>query len=120
MKKKLVTAPIDGKNLAEDPFEDEVFGNFYACEDHLKNRKRHLIGFEGEAYVEVSWEYGSYQVKIKVIAVNPCENYDEVRKEIYEHYKKEFSSWQCEDNDIIVKFSETSTHLLVSFFFETD
>ena len=43
--KTLIPAPIDNKNLSEDSFEDEVFGDFYACKDHRDgSRSRHLFG----------------------------------------------------------------------------
>ena len=92
MEQKLIPAPIDNKNLLEDPFEDEVFGNFYACCNHRKNGLSALI-----------------------------EKYN-IGKEIYEEYKKEFSSWQCEDNPgLVVKFSgEKERRLFVSFFFKDE
>ena len=79
---RLIPAPIDNKNLLEDPFEDEVFGNFYACCNHRKNGLRHLIGIKDEAFVEVCWRFGSNQIEILVVAVNPCEDFEETSKEI--------------------------------------
>lgn len=112
-------ANIDNKNLMEDPFEDEVFGDFYAAPDHRKNGVRHLVGIVGEAYVDASWIFGSHQVLIKVIAVNPFEDFDEVRSDVFNLYKKIFSSWQCEDNpDLVVEFSNSGKNLVVNFFFD--
>ena len=119
---RIIPAPIDNKNLLEDPFEDEVFGDFYACCNHRKDGLRHLIGMKDEAFVEVCWRFGSNQIEILVVAVNPCEDFEETSKEIYEEYKKEFSSWQCEDNPgLVVKFSgEKERRLFVSFFFKDE
>lgn len=122
MEKKLIPAPIDNKNLLEDPFEDGVFRDFYACCNHRKKGLRHLLGIKGEAFVEVCWHFASNQIEILVVAVNPCEDFEETSKEIYEEYKKEFSSWQCEDNPgLVVKFSgEEMKRLFVSFYFEVE
>ena len=46
MEKNLIPAPIDNKNLMEDPFEDseELFGNFFVGRDHRIGSKRHFVG----------------------------------------------------------------------------
>lgn len=121
--RKLIPAPIDNKNLLEDPFEDEVFRDFYAaCNHRKKNGLRHLIGMKDEAFVEVCWTYGTNQIEILVIAVNPCEDFEETSKEIYESYKNEFSAWQNENNPgLVVKFSgEETKRLFVSFYYEVE
>lgn len=124
-RKELIPAPIDNKNLMEDAFEDDVFEDFYAAPDHRRDRNRHLVGTKGEAYVDVSWEYGSHAIQIKVIAVNPIEDFKETSKNVLDDYKKEFSSWQCEGNPgLVVKFNESEYSsincLVVEFFFQTE
>lgn len=121
MEKKLIPAPIDNKNLLEDPFEDGVFCDFYACCNHRQKGLRHLMGIKDEAFVEVCWHFASNQIEILVVAVNPCEDFEETRKKIFEEYKNEFSSWQCEDNPgLVVEFSSEETNrLFVNFYFET-
>lgn len=127
--KKLIPAPIDNKNLMEDPFEDEVFGDFYAAENHRKNGKRHLFGsididtdeFNASGYVEVSWNYGGHCVCIEFKAAPANEDFESMRKDAYSYYRKLFKEWECPDNeDLVVKFSENGHKLYVSFYFDVD
>ena len=128
-----IDAPIDNKNLMEDPFEDEVFGDFYAGPDHRKNGVRHLIGlaevYDEEfpkcvnysAYVDVTWTYGASHITIKVIGVSASEDFEETKNEVLEHYKKVFKAWECEDNpDLKVEFYQLNNQLNVIFYFECE
>lgn len=119
---KKIYAPIDNKNLMEDPFEDDVFRDFYAAPDHRKNGKRHLVGSvkteNYDAYVDVAWNYGDASITITLLAYNPFENLEDVRNEIFEHYKKEFKSWECEENEgLVVEFYQLNDKLNVIFYF---
>ena len=135
MEKDLVKCPIDNKNLLEDPFEDEVFADFNAAYDHHEDGIRHLIGqvniYDEEfpkcvnysANVDVYWNFGHNTVTIKVIGVSPSEDFKETRDEVFNHYKKIFSAWECDDNPgLVVKFSSCPSHdsLYVSFYWSED
>ncbi len=131
MEKNLIPAPIDNKNLMEDPFEDseELFGNFSAARDHREHGKRHLIGVcdvydedfpkcvNASGYVDASWRYGGNSVTIKLLAVSPCEDFDEQRDEIFNYYKKLFKSWECEENQgLVIRFGQECDTLYVHFY----
>lgn len=121
-----IYAPIDNKNLMEDPFEDEVFRDFYAAPDHRTgSKRRHLIGsVETENYdaiVDVKWFYGGHSIDIQVIAIQPTEDIEDVRREVFDHYEKIFKAWQCEDNEgLVVETKCVLGILTVSFYFVTD
>lgn len=123
---KLIPAPIDNKNLMEDPFEDEIFGDFYAAEDHRKNGKRHLIGHKKEwsdCLIDVSWEYGYNLVKIAVLAVPAHEDFETVSREVFECVRETFSQWECEDNPHLHVHCVWSGHtypIWVYFFFDME
>lgn len=134
-KKNLIPAPIDNKNLMEDPFEDseELFGNFYVARDHRKGDIRHFVGtcdvndeefpkcVNSSGLVDASWSYGDNCVYIKLIAVSPCEDFETQRDEIFEHYKKVFKSWECEENrGLVVETKRVIDTLYVSFFYDLD
>lgn len=127
-KKHRCAAPIDNKNLLEDPFEDGVFRDLYAASDHRKRNMRHLIGFHrewgsefGGAVIEAKWHYGDNIVCINVLSASPQEDFDEVRKEVFAAAIKTFKAWQCADNPgLIVETEERDQSLIVSFYFETD
>ena len=132
--KNFIPAPIDNKNLMEDAFTDdvEIFGDFYAAPDNYKRGVRHMIGLMApkdedgfaleDGIVDASWEFGSYGVDIKVIAVSPCEDFGMVAGQIIEYYKQKFKSWECEDNPgLVVEFKEEEENTLeVSFFYDLD
>lgn len=126
MEKNLIPAPIDNKNLMEDPFEDEVFGNFYAAPEHRSGAtRRHLVGSckteDYDAIVDVKWFFGSHSIDIQVIAVSPSEDYETVRDDVFDHYEKIFKSWECDANrDLRVMFKRLLGILTVSFYFETE
>ncbi len=128
-----IDAPIDNKNLMEDPFEDEVFGDFYYAPDHRQgNNVRHLIGTVNlgdydkeliglEAMVEVKWHWGDSHIEIKLIGYNSTENLEEVRDEVFKHYRKVFKAWECDDNeDLRVEFYQLNNQLNVIFYFEVE
>lgn len=133
MEKKLMNCPIDNKNLMEDPFEDEVFADFFAAHDHRESGTRHLIGMVDvhdeefpkcvnySGYVDVSWFYGGNSVTIKVIGVAANEDFNETRDAIFEMYKKLFSKWECEDNPgLVVHFGSEKDSLYVQFYWSVD
>jgi hypothetical protein len=126
-----IKASIDNKNLMEDPFEDEVFGDFYAASDHRKGGRRHLIGHKTvkdmfghdceQGIVDVSWSYGDNCVTITLLAVPGTEDWVNTRDYIFDDYKKEFKAWQCEDNPgLVVDFYQLGDKLNVIFYFETE
>lgn len=135
-KRNYIPAPIDNKNLVEDAFEDatEIFGDFYDGKDHHVNGQRHLVGLvqiydeefpkcvNAEGYVEVWWKYGGNAVTIKVLANNPCmEDYEETCKDIFDYYKKQFKSWECESNPgLVVEFEDSEDSLFVAFYWNLD
>ena len=128
--KILIPAPIDNKNLLEDPFEDEVFGDFYACKDHRDGSfTRHLFGTLSlntddcyvDGFVEVNWKFGGHEVIISLKAVPQTEDIEQMRDDCYRYYEKLFKSWECEDNeDLVVKTTRKYDKLHVRFYFETD
>lgn len=134
MEKNLIPAPIDNKNLCEDPFEDDVFcDGFMAAKNHRKSGVRHLIGqcnvYDEEfpkcvnywGFVDVSWIYGGHTVRIDLIAVSPQEDWDETRDAVFEHYKKIFSKWMNEDNEnLVVRFGSENDSLYVHFYWKED
>lgn len=134
MEKNLIECPIDNKNLMEDPFEDEVFGDYFlAARDHRKNGTRHLIGkvavYDEEfpkcinywGYVDVSWHYGGNTVTIKVIAVDASEDFDETRDEIFKYYEKLFKSWENQsDSGLTVRVGSENDSLYVHFYWSVD
>ncbi len=134
MEKNLIPAPIDNKNLCEDPFEDDVFcDGFMAAKNHRKNGVRHLIGqcdvHDEEfpkcvnywGFVDVSWIYGGHTVRIDLIAVSPQEDWEETRDAIFEHYKNIFSKWMNEDNkNLVVRFGSENDSLFVHFYWSED
>lgn len=126
-----IAAPIDNKNLLEDPFEDEVFGDFYAAPDHRRTpRTRHLIGrrkvlnedgfdCDADALVDAFWKYGDNCVDITLLAVPRKEDdWEYTRREIFDSYKREFKAWECEDNPgLVVEFKEIQNTLYVLFYY---
>lgn len=135
MEKNLMACPIDNKNLLEDPFEDDVFGDFLAARDHRKKDERHLIGLTEvhdeefpkcvnySAYTDVSWYYGGNTVTIKVIGVAPSEDFDETRDEIFKYYEKLFKSWECEENPdlvVVVRSVPMKDSLFVHFYWRVE
>lgn len=129
---KRIAAPIDNKNLMEDPFEDEVFEDFYAAYDHRDgSRTRHLIGYKAvkdehgieceSALVDVRWKYGDNCVTITVIAVPRTEDWKYTRDAVLADYRKMFKAWECEDNpDLVVEFYQLGNMLNVIFYFECE
>ena len=128
-----IAAPIDNKNLLEDPFEDEVFGDFYAAHDHRDgSRTRHLVGrrrvrnedgfdYDADALVDARWKYGDNCVMITLLAVPPQEEWEDTRRYIFDAYRKEFKAWECEDNPgLVVEFYELVNTLNVIFYFECE
>lgn len=120
-----IYAPIDNKNLMEDSFEDDVFRDFYWAPMHRTSTLRHLVGMvkteNYDAMVDVKWSFGEHQIDIQVIGIQPSENIDEVRREVFDHYERTFKAWQCEDNPgLVVETHEVLSILTVSFYFEVD
>ncbi len=128
-----IDAPIDNKNLLEDPFEDDVFRNFSFAPDHRNGKGvRHLVGTVNladynkellglEAIVDVKWNYGGSHITITLLAYNRTENLDEVRDEIFKHYRQVFKAWECEDNPgLVVEFYQLQDMLNVIFYFEVE
>lgn len=123
-----IYAPIDNKNLMEDPFEDEVFRDFYAAWDHRnRNGVRHLFGHceddeqMYDAIVEVKWHYGDAAITITVLAVPGTEDYDEVRDNIFAHYERVFKEWECPENENLhVGFKCFDNAMEVTFWWEVE
>ena len=127
-----IAAPIDNKNLMEDPFEDDVFGNFYPAYDHRVGKMRHLIGHKEvkdefnyeEGLVDVKWQWGDNCIRITLLAVpGVSDSYDweYARKVIFGDYRKLFKSWECEENEnLVVEFYELVNTLNVIFYFECE
>lgn len=119
-----IYAPIDNKNLMEDPFEDEVFRDFYWAPDHRTgSKRRHMVGNvkteNYDAIVDVKWFWGDHSIDIQVIAIQPTGDIDDVRKEVFDHYEQTFKAWQCEDNEgLVVETKRVLGILTVSFYFE--
>ena len=129
---KKIYAPIDNKNLMEDPFEDEVFRDFYAARYHRKNGQRHLIGMVSvpdergvpceSAIVDAEWVFGAHQVSIKVLAVPGTEDFEDACNQVLDYYTTTFKAWECDDNPgLRVRCSRMGMEcLFVSFYFETE
>ena len=127
---KKIAAPIDNKNLMEDPFEDGVFGDFDAARDHRVKSMRHLVGRktvveDGVAcesgLVDVRWKWGDNCVTITLLAVPKTEDWEETRRRIFDSYKQEFKAWECEDNPgLVVEFYELLDKLNVIFYFNCE
>ena len=129
-----IAAPIDNKNLLEDPFEDEVFGDFDAAHDHRKKGVRHLVGRKTvddergvpceSGIVDARWKYGDNCVTITLLSVSCCANEDDWednRRRTFDDYKRVFKAWECEDNPgLVVEFYELGDMLNVIFYFETE
>lgn len=125
-----IAAPIDNKNLLEDPFTDEVFGEFYAAHDHYSGGVRHLIGrktviedgVECESgLVDVRWKWGDNCVTITLLAVPMSEDWEYIRGYIFDAYKQEFKAWECPDDDgLVVEFYELGDMLNVIFYFKCE
>ena len=129
-----IAAPIDNKNLMEDPFEDDVFVDFYSCYDHRVGKMRHLIGHKvvkdergfdcEEGLVDVEWKWGDNCVRITLLAIPGVpDSYDweYTREAIFEEYRKTFKSWECEENEnLVVEFYELMNTLNVIFYFECE
>lgn len=126
-------APIDNKNLCEDGFEDDVFREFSYAPDHRNGKGvRHLVGtvclgdYDKEllgldAIVDVKWHWGDSHITITLLAYNQTENLDEVRTEVFKHYRQVFKAWECEDNpDLKVDFYQLGDKLNVIFYFECE
>lgn len=126
-----IAAPIDNKNLMSDPFENDVFGDFYAAYDHRVGRSRHLIGHKTvkdengidceSGLVDVQWKWGDNCVRITLLAIPGTEDWDMTRKYIFNDYRDTFKSWECEENpDLKVEFYELKNTLTVIFYFECE
>lgn len=135
-KRNFIPAPIDNKNLVEDAFEDanEIFGNFYEGKGHREKGLRHLVGFvqvfdkeypqcvNTEGYVRAKWSFGDNKVEIEILANNPSmEDYEDTKKDICDYYKKQFKSWENEQNvGLRVEFLDYESGMYVSFFYDMD
>jgi len=127
-----IAAPIDNKNIMEDPFEDEVFGDFDAAYDHRDGSKtRHLIGRKTvddergvpceSGLVDARWKWGDNCVTITLLAVPRTEDWEDPRRHIFDSYKQEFKAWECPDNEgLVVEFYELQDKLNVIFYFECE
>ena len=118
---ELIDAPIDNKNLMEDAFEDDVFGDFYAAADHRTDGKRHLIGYKKEwsdCLLDVFWKYGWSTVTITVLAIPGHEYFDNVRHELFDGVRKTFSEWEYDD--LHVDCGLSGNDIYVQFFFDMD
>lgn len=119
-----MVAPIDDRNILEDPIEDEVFRDFYVEPYHKKSRWRNVIGTvkteNYDAIVAAAWEFGDNEIQVNVVGYQPTEDIDEVRKEVYDHYEQVFKSWQCEDNPCLVVETERTYLLSVKFYYEIE
>ena len=126
-------APIDNKNLMEDGFEDDVFREFDFAPDHRNGKGvRHLVGrvclgdYDKEllgldAIVDVKWNWGDSHITITLLAYNQTENLNEVRDEVFKHYRKVFKEWENESNeDLRVDFYQLGDKLNVIFYFEVE
>jgi len=120
---KLIDATIDNKNLMEDPFEDEIFGDFYAAADHRTDGKRHLIGYKKEwsdCLLDVFWKYGWSTITITVLAIPGHEYFENVSREVYNAVRKEFSEWEGDDSHLHVDFGLSGNAIYVHFFFDME
>ena len=126
-----IAAPIDNKNLMEDPFEDEVFGDFMVAKDHRKKGVRHLTGCKAVSdehgnpcsigIVDARWKWGDNCVTITLLAVPRTEDWEDTRRRIFDSYKQEFKAWECEDNPgLVVEFYELQDKLNVIFYFNCE
>lgn len=125
-----IAAPIDNKNLLEDPFTDEVFGEFDAAHDHYSGGVRHLIGRKAviedgveceSGLVDVRWKYGDNCVTITLLAVPKSEDWEYIRGYIFDAYRKEFKAWECPENEgLVVEFYELLDKLNVIFYFKSE
>lgn len=126
-----IKAPIDNKNLLEDPFEDEMFDSFYQAPDHRQGSRRHMIGFVQvrddyncvieEGYVDARWFFGDNSVDITVVATPAVEDYVPARDAIFDYYEKEFKKWECEENEgLRVEFKRVLSILTVSFWYDCE
>lgn len=126
-----IAAPIDNKNLMEDPFEDEVFGDFDAAHDHRVKGVRHLVGRKTvddergvpceSGLVDVRWKWGDNCVTITLLAVPRTEDWEDTRRHIFDSYRQEFKAWECPDNEgLVVEFYELGDKLNVIFYFEVE
>ena len=125
-----IVAPIDNKNLLEDPFEDEVFGDFYQAYDHRDGTTRHLLGIKDVmeegigAIVDVRWKWGDNCIHISLLAVSGCANsndWEDARKYIFDDYRRIFKEWECPENEgLRVEFYELCNQLNVIFYFEIE
>ena len=126
---RLIPAPIDDKNLLEDPFEDEVFGDFLQASDHRKEtNKRHLIGSlhvdtydtDGlyiDGFVDVKWQWGTNTICIELIACPASEDFFSMREDFARYYTNVFKGWENPDNPaLVVKTTQEENKLYVSFF----
>ncbi|MCR5066343.1 MAG: hypothetical protein K6A67_11345 [Bacteroidales bacterium] len=132
MEKKLVPAPIDNKNLAEDAFEDDVFNDFYKAHDHRVGKVRHLIGHHSvdwavvngviseEAIVDVRWNWGESYIRITVLAVPNVSDFEYVRNEILNDYRRIFKSWETETENLVVDFYQLVNTMNVIFNFQCE
>ena len=125
-----IAAPIDNKNLMEDPFTDEVFGEFDAAHDHYSGGVRHLIGRKTviedgveceNGLVDVRWKWGDSCVTITLLAVPKSEDWEYIRRCIFDAYRKEFKAWERPENEgLVVEFYELGDKLNVIFYFEVE
>ncbi len=130
-----IKAPIDNKNLMEDPFEDEVFcDGFLQAADHRKGGKRHLVGTkkvkddkgftDAMGIVDVKWSYGDNCVTITILAIDGVAtsyDWEEYRRMIFDDYRREFKSWECPENEnLVVDFYELGNMLNVIFYWEVE
>lgn len=130
-------APIDNKNLLEDGFEDDLFGDFMPGTDHRKNNVRHLIGhkqiFENksivcDAIVEAKWHFGDAAITITMLACCPfCDNEEEQRNTLFKYYESKFKEMEdacnencMEDESFHIGIERKENQLEVSFWWEVD
>ncbi len=136
MKKYFAT--IDNKNLLEDGFEDELFGDLMPATDHRKNNNvRHLIGSKQikedkslvcDAIVEAKWNFGDAAITITMLACNPfCDNEADQRDTLFKYYESKFkeseqaSNENCfEGESFHVGFERKENSLEVTMWWEVD
>ena len=74
--------------------------------------------------VDVKWSYGDNCVTITILAIDGVAtsyDWEDYRRMIFDDYRREFKSWECEENEnLVVDFYELGNMLNVIFYWECE
>lgn len=126
---KLISAPLDGKNISDDSLREEVFNGCYEARDSV-GLHSHMVGHilidEDDIYldgiVEARWQSNWNVIQITLLACPSQADFAAMGDSFIKHFERVFKAWECPENEALrVSFERIgNTGLNVSLWFEID